>query len=52
MARDLITDPAAQAMVLFSSPKNQKLFQDSSSHQILRHMNGTLNIDKNKKLIV
>jgi len=33
---------------LFSSPQKPKTFQDSSSHRILRHMHGTLNIDKNK----
>jgi len=28
-----------------------KKFQDSSSHQILRHMHGVLNIDENKNLL-
>jgi len=33
---------------LFSSPQKLKFFQDSLSHQILRHMYGALNIDENK----
>jgi hypothetical protein len=33
---------------LFSSHRNPKFFQDSLSHQILRHMRGALNIDENK----
>jgi len=32
--------------VLFSSPHNQKIFQDFPSHRHLRHMYGALNIDK------
>jgi len=28
--------------------KKPKIFQDSPSHQILRHMHGALNIDENK----
>jgi len=41
----LLSPAAAQA--LFSSSK-PKTFQDSSSHQILRHMHRALNIDENK----
>jgi len=33
---------------LFSSLQKQKTFQDSSSHRILRHMHGALNIYENK----
>jgi hypothetical protein len=33
---------------LFSSTRNPKRFQDSLSHQILRHMHKALNIDENK----
>ena len=33
---------------LFSSHQKPKTFQDSSSHRILRHMHGALNINKNK----
>ena len=33
---------------LFSSPRNSKIFEDSLSHRILRHMHEILNIDENK----
>jgi len=36
---------------LFSSLKNQKLFKDSPSHQILWHMYRALNIDEKQKVI-
>ena len=36
---------------LFSSTQKPIFFQDFLSHQILRHIHGALNIDKNKKLI-
>jgi len=31
---------------LFSSPQKTKTFQDFSSHRILQHIHGALNIDK------
>jgi hypothetical protein len=33
---------------LFSSPQKQKKIQYSPSHQLLRHIHGALNVDKNK----
>jgi len=36
---------------LFSLPQRPKTFQDFSSHRILRHMHGALNIDENKNLL-
>ena len=34
---------------LFTSSQKPKIFQDSPSHRIFRHMHGVLNIDKNKE---
>ena len=33
---------------LFTSTQKPKIFQDSPSHRIFRHMHGVLNIDENK----
>jgi hypothetical protein len=33
---------------LFTSTQKRKIFQDSPSHRIFRHMHGVLNIDENK----
>ena len=33
---------------MFSSPEKVKSFQDSPSHQILRHIHEALNIDESK----
>jgi hypothetical protein len=42
------TVSTTMCLALFSSPQKLKKFQDSLSHQILRHMNEALNIDENK----
>jgi len=41
-------NPKDGTEALFSSHQNQKSFQNSSSHRILRHMHEALNIDENK----
>ena len=38
----------AQSMALFTSLRKPKTFQDSPSHQILKHTHEALDIDKNK----
>jgi hypothetical protein len=41
------TSPRFSKALFTSNPKH-KIFQDSSSHRIFRHMHGVLNIDENK----
>ena len=46
MDENPVGDRGPVAILMFSYTQNRKTFKDFTSHRILRHMHGSLNIDR------